>query len=151
MKKRFLTMLLALVMVFSLFPTTALAGWGYGAGKHSRTESESKTSTTVEWKGRKETGGLKVKVTGADLSKEISLSVEMLGEDEAAQYFAAIKGAGRTLVNPIALNITLLKYGEEYQPTSDVQVSITRSGVTLSDTVYHFVDADGPSLRTVPR
>ncbi len=156
MKKRFLTMLLALVMVFSLFPTTALAGWGYGAGKHSTGKRETKTHA-VEWKGSKETGGLKVKVTGADISKEIGLSVEMLGEDEAAQYFAAIKGAGRTLVNPIALNITLLKYGEEYQPTSAVQLSITRSGVTLSDTVYHFEDAKEeadeevqPSVKAVP-
>lgn len=160
MKKRFLTMLLALVMVFSLFPTTALAGWGYGAGKHSTGKRETKTHA-VEWKGDNKTGtsGLKVKVTGADISKEIGLSVEMLGEDEAAQYFAAIKAAGRTLVNPIALNITLLKYGKEYQPTSDVQLSITRSGVTLSDTVYHFAEEEAdeeadeevqPSIKAAP-
>lgn len=158
MKKRVLTMLLALVMVFSLFPTTALAGWGYGAGKHSRAESESKTSTTVKWTGSKKTGtsGLEVKVTGADLSRK-TLSVEMLGEDEAAQYFAAIKAAGGTLVNPIALNITLKNGKEDYQPTGDVQVSITRSGVTLSDTVYHFVDAEEeadeevqPSIKAAP-
>ena len=143
MKKRFLTMLLALVMVFSLFPTTALAGWGYGAGKHSTGKREPETYA-VKWKGSKETGtsGLVVKVTGADLSNKIRLSVEMLGEDEAAQYFAAIKAAGYKLVNPIALNISLKNGKEDYQPTSDVQVSITRSGVTLSDTVYHFVDAE---------
>ncbi len=132
MKKRLTALLLTLVMVFSLFPTTALAdGRGTQIGGKE---------TVLSWRAnrRSSESGLQVTVTGSGLSGK-ELSVDVLKDAEAELYFSAIEGAGNTLVNPMALDIKILDEGAEWQPAGQVEVAITRQGANLSDKVYHFV------------
>ena len=132
MKKRLTALLLTLVMVFSLFPTTALAdGRGTQIGGKE---------TVLSWRAnrRSSESGLQVTVTGSGLSGK-ELSVDVLKDAEAEQYFSAIEDAGNTLVNPMALDIKIMNEGAEWQPAGKVQVTITRAGANLSSKVYHFV------------
>lgn len=132
MKKRITALLLTLVMVLSLFPTTVFAtGRGTQIGGKE---------TVLSWRAnrRSSESGLQVTVTGSGLSGK-ELSVDVLKDAEAEKYFNAIESAGNTLVNPMALDIKILNEGAEWQPAGSVQVTITRAGANLSDKVYHFV------------
>lgn len=132
MKKRLTALLLTLVMVLSLFPTTVFAtGRGTQIGGKE---------TVLSWRAnrRSSESGLQVTVTGSGLSGK-ELSVDVLKDAEAEKYFNAIESAGNTLVNPMALDIKILNEGAEWQPAGNVQVTITRAGASLSDKVYHFV------------
>ena len=132
MKKRLTALLLTLVMVFSLFPTTVFAtGRGTQIGGKE---------TVLSWRAnrRSSESGLQVTVTGSGLSGK-ELSVDVLKDAEAEQYFSAIEGAGNTLVNPMALDIKIMNEGAEWQPAGKVQVTITRADTKLADKVYHFV------------
>lgn len=132
MKKRITALLLTLIMVLSLFPTTVFAtGRGTQIGGKE---------TVLSWRAnrRSSESGLQVTVTGSGLSGK-ELSVDVLKDAEAEQYFSAIEGAGNTLVNPMALDIKILDEGAEWQPAGKVEVAITRQGANLSDKVYHFV------------
>ena len=132
MKKRITALLLTLIMVLSLFPTTVFAtGRGTQIGGKE---------TVLSWRAnrRSSESGLQVTVTGSGLSGK-ELSVDVLKDAEAELYFSAIEGAGNTLVNPMALDIKILDEGAEWQPAGQVEVAITRQGATLSDKVYHFV------------
>ena len=65
--------------------------------------------------------------------------MEQLNANDAQKYFDAI---GEELLNPVALDIKIIDGDEEWQPEEgeSVEVSITKIGATLSDTVYHFTD-----------
>lgn len=127
MKKRISALLLALVMVLSLFPTTVFAA--------GRTKSSIGKSTTISW--RDPNAGLQVQVDGN--VKNQKLKVEVLDGEKAQQYFDALKAAGKELLNPVALDIKIVdKRGNEVQPMGDVKVAITKSGATLAGSVYHF-------------
>lgn len=132
MKKRITALLLTLVMVLSLFPTTVFAvGRGTQIGGKE---------TVLSWRAnrRSSESGLQVTVTGSGLSGK-ELSVDVLKDAEAERYFNAIEAAGNKLVNPMALDIKILDNGSEWQPAGTVGVTITRQGASLSDKVYHFV------------
>ena len=128
MKKRISALLLVLVMMLSLFPTTVFAAGRTKSGSIGK-------STTISWSDRK--AGLQVQVTGS--VKNQKLKVEVLDGEKAQQYFDALKAAGKELYDPIALDIKIVdKRGNEVQPMGDVKVAITKSGATLANSVYHF-------------
>lgn len=137
MKKRIAALLLTLVMMLSLFPTTVFA-----AGRTGQIVSK---KATISWTAgrRSSLKGMQVSVTGAGLSGK-RVNVEALEGKEAQMYFDAIEAEGNTLINPMALDITIVdnKTGEEVQPFGDVNVAIKKKNATLDSTVYHFVTLD---------
>ena len=114
MKKRISAVLLALVMVLSLFPTSALA-----VGDRAASGTQ---------------------VTAAGLPEGAELVVTPLGDKEASQYIAAIKDSGVTLTNALALDVSVLDAnGKEWQPEKGKTVQLSfNQGFGANTAVWHF-------------
>ena len=124
MKRRISAVLLALVMVLSLFPATVLA-----AGNEAVPGTE---------------------VTAAGLPEGAELVVTPLEGEEADQYIAAIENSGVALVNAKALDVTVLDAdGNEWQPEEGktVQLSFSNEKFNADTVVWHFPTVK-PALNT---